>query len=191
MYQDSVWLAGSGRDLTAFRTVSNDLSTWTDKPSNANGTAYIDMVQFDDVMLTFGGLLSDDEISPSVSRINQYNISSQVWSTLDVELPMTLGGASAQLIGPSVFIFGGIYYKDAMDGPYFSNKSWIIPCIKSGECDYGCDVQTGLCISPPVGGPNSTPDNSPVNGPKSATSNAVVNALFGAIVLAAWIVALA
>jgi hypothetical protein len=189
-YQDSLWFAGAARDLQAFRSVSTDLSTWTNRTSNANGTAYMDLIQIDNVMITFGGIESDDELSEGVARINLYNITSEEWRTLDVELPMALGGATAQLVGPHIYLFGGVYHNET-GYALFNAKSWIVPCVNPAACDQGCDVETRQCMSPPVAPTEPVaPTNSPISAPKSATSNAAVKASFGGLVLAGICIAL-
>jgi hypothetical protein len=96
-----------------------------------------------------------------------YNITSDEWTTLPTELPLPLNGTTAALVGPNIYLFGGVYYEDNVGK--ITDKYWVVPCVNPSVCDHGCDSQTGMCNLPPV--PVSSPvTEAPVNSPATAPS---------------------
>ncbi len=178
LYDGKLWLAGSGQDNTVFRTVTTDGLTWDVKTSNPNGFVFMDMVKLGDAMLTFGGTNMSDESAAGYDLINMYNLTSDAWTTLAVGLPLPLNGVSTKLVGPSLYLFGGLYYNG--DTAVFNDKYWIVPCVDPTVCENGCNATTGACN--PVLPPSSTPSapsgsaapssTSPAATPKSKTSSA-------------------
>ncbi len=175
VYDGKLWLAASAENNTVFRTVTMDGLTWEDKTTNPNGLSFIDMVKLGDVMLTFGGNNQSSESVGGYDLINAYNITSDKWTTLDVALPLPLNGVSAQLVGPSLYLFGGLYSNGSL---VFNDKYWIVPCVDPNVCENGCNATTGVCN--PVLPPSNTPSGSAAPStttPTPKTSSAFYNTI--------------
>jgi hypothetical protein len=182
-YDDKLWLASPRFNASSLRTVSSDGMSWNEMANNHNGSAWNDMIQISDVLFTLGGSVYDER-SKSVAHINQYDVAADEWTVLEATLPISLKGPSAAILGPSLYLFGGLSFEEATKE--LNDKFWVVKCVNPSACEFGCDATTGQCntaAAPTTPAPvaNNGPTSS--NTPQAKNSTAFVNSLSLASIL--------